>query len=264
MPMARPIPVLMYHKVGLPVLEARDTFLNVPAESFRRQMRLLARLGYRARPFAEIVDAVACGHTLPRRTFSITFDDGYRCIGEIAAPILAALGFPATVFVVSGWVGASNAWDRPADRPELPLLDWDGLRHLMAVGWEVVGHTRLHPHLDGLEDADASAEILGGKQEVEAQLGQTIRTFCYPFGHFNARTPALVRAAGFRGACTARSGLVRPTDNPFTLSRVKLSYHDGVFGLLYRLLVRPYLPNLRPRRRTYAASLPTPFEELPR
>jgi peptidoglycan/xylan/chitin deacetylase (PgdA/CDA1 family) len=254
----------MYHKVGQPVTCKRDAFLNVSAPSFQRQMRLLARLGYRARPFAEVVEALACRSSLPRRTFAITFDDGYCSVGGIAAPILAEYRFPATLFVASDWVGKTNAWDRQTGRPELPLLDWADLCALVAAGWEIGGHTRTHPHLDGLGDADAFAEILSGKQETEARLGVPLRTFCYPFGHFNTRTPALVRRAGFRGACTTRSGLAQAAQDPFALSRIKVSYSDGILGLFYRMLVRPYMPNTRPLRRSHRTPLPAHVVDFPK
>ncbi|HZT43920.1 MAG TPA: polysaccharide deacetylase family protein [Chthonomonadaceae bacterium] len=246
-----PVPVLMYHKVGHPVACRQDTFLNVPAEDFRRQMRLLAALGYRARTFAEVVEAIVCGHTLPRRTFAVTFDDGYRCIGEAAVPVLAELNFPATIFVVPSGVGQTNVWDSGEDIPALSLLDWESLSRLISAGWEMGGHTHSHPHLDALDDESAYAQIVSGKQAVEERLGISLTTFCYPFGHYNARTPALVRAAGFLGATTTRSGLARPESDPFLIPRVKVAYRDGVMGLLYRILVRPNLPNTRPRRREY-------------
>jgi peptidoglycan/xylan/chitin deacetylase (PgdA/CDA1 family) len=238
----------MYHRVGEPVACRADRFLNVSAHGFRRQMRALAALGYRARPFAEVVDALRSGRPLPRRTFALTFDDGYRSIGETAAPILARFGSPATVFVVSEGVGRTNVWDRVTGRPERPLLDWDALRGLLAAGWEVGGHTRTHPHLNALSDVDALSDIRLGREETEARLGVTLRTFCYPFGHLNARTPALVRAAGFSGACTTQSGLASSAHDPFLLPRVKVAYRDGVSGMLFRLMLRSHLPDLRPHR----------------
>lgn len=240
--MSRAYPVLMYHKVGAPVSSPADTFLNVSAHDFRRQMRALAALGYTARPFAEVVEAVTRGLTLPRRTMAITFDDGYTCVGESATPILAEHGFPGTVFVVSEAAGKTNAWDHENARPVLPLMDWEALRRLQEAGWEIGGHTCSHPHLDRLEDPEAREEIARGKAEIESRLGGSLRTFCYPFGHSNERTPELVRDAGFLGACTTKSGLARSGQNPFLLPRVKVATRDGVIGLLYRLLVRPYLP----------------------
>ncbi len=242
------VPILMYHKVGAPVHAREDTFLNVSTESFERQMRALDRLGYRAVTFAQAVSILRSGQPIPRRTFAITFDDGYSCVGDSAAPILARFSFAATVFVVSGAAGGENSWDAASGRPVLPLMGWDRLRDLAAHGWEMAGHTSTHPHLNELEDAEALREIREGKAVTEARLEMTLATFCYPYGNFNARTPKLVAEAGFTGACTTRSGLAKQETDPYLLPRVKVAYRDGVAGMLYRLIIRPLLPNLRRNR----------------
>ena len=242
----------MYHKVGLPVHARADRFLNVSGEDFQRQMRVMARLGYKARPFSEIIDALTRKKSLPRRAFAVTFDDGYSCIGEVAAPILREFRFPATVFVVSQGAGQTNAWDSETGHAVLPLMGWPALAERMAEGWEIGGHTRTHPHLDTLEDALALTDIAEGKREVEARIGRDITTFCYPYGHFNARTPEIVRQAGYLGACTTRTGLLRFGGNAMLAPRIKIAYRDGVFGMLYRMLVRPELPDFRPKRRDAA------------
>lgn len=237
-------PVLMYHKVGVEADNPGDHYLNISAVSFRSQMRVLARLGYRARPFCDIVEAVAQGRTLPRRTFAITFDDGYRCVGTQAAPILAEFRFPATVFVVSECVGKTNLWDRKTEHAQAALLNWQELGALCAAGWEIGGHSRSHVPLAQMEAVQARAEIQESKQATEAQLGHPLRTFCYPYGSCDARTAALARDAGFRGACTTRSGLAHLRHDAFLQPRVKV-YHEGVLDLLYRVLLRPNLPTLR-------------------
>ncbi len=249
------IPVLMYHKVGQPVASRDDRFLNVSERDFSRQMRALANLGYRARSFAEVVDSHLSRRPLPARTFAVTFDDGYACVGRFAAPTLAAHKFPATVFVVPMGVGGENAWDEATGKQRLPLMGWEELLQLRAGGWEIAGHTRSHPHLDALDDGMAYEDIHAGKEETESRIGAKLTTFCYPFGHFNARTPGIVRSAGFLGACTTRSGVVRPELDPYLLPRVKVAYSDGVLGLFYRLLVRPNLPDLRRTRRSQRAGM---------
>lgn len=242
-------PVLMYHKVGHLIQQPADRYLNVSASGFRQQMRLMARLGYHARNFGDIIEAMRAGQTLPRRCFAITFDDGYRCIYTEAAPILAQLNFPATVFVVSACVGDVNAWDRTRGNPLLPLMNWEELRELETRGWEIGGHTRTHGDLGALDEAAAAAEIREGKEEAEANMRHPLRTFCYPFGHWNDRTPDLARAAGFLGACTTQSGLARADADPYLLPRVKI-HREGVVDFLFRLWIRPRLPKTsRPSRR---------------
>ena len=135
-------------------------------------------------------------------------------------------------------------------------MDWDDLRKLEGSGWEIGGHTVSHRHLDNLDDASACAEILMGKLEIEENINRKLRTFCYPAGLFNSATPGFVRAAGFSGACTVRTGMVNINQDPFLLPRIKIAYKDGITGLLYRMLLRPSMPNLRPNRRSHRIPLP--------
>jgi peptidoglycan/xylan/chitin deacetylase (PgdA/CDA1 family) len=235
------IPILMYHKVGAPVRSPADRSLNVPAADLAKQMRLLARLGYRGITLAETVDALSGCGPAPRRPVCVTFDDGYATVAQHAAPVLAALGWPATVFVPSACVGRTNEWDMETGRAILPILDWAGLRGLLDEGWEMAGHTRTHAHLDRMADDEATAEIAGGAADLRERLGCDVRTFCYPYGGLNERTPDLVRACGLSGACTTRSGAASPSHDMLRLPRVKVAPRDGVAGLLYRLWLRPRL-----------------------
>jgi peptidoglycan/xylan/chitin deacetylase (PgdA/CDA1 family) len=53
-------------------------------------------------PLAEVVAALESGRSLAPGTVAITFDDGYLDQARVAAPILAALGLPATFFLATG------------------------------------------------------------------------------------------------------------------------------------------------------------------
>ncbi len=238
----RQIPILMYHKVGAPVLSKRDTFLNVSTRSFERQMRLLSRLGFHGITLEEAAQGLFEGKELPGKPVCVTFDDGYRNVTESALPALQQRDWPATVFVPTAYVSANNAWDEPLGQPLLPIMSWPELRELAGKGWEISGHTRTHPKLGELADDDALREMVEGKVEIESNLGNSVSTFCYPFGSVGPRTPEFCRTAGFRAACTTRSGLARTDSDPFLLPRVKIAYRDDVWGLLYRLLIRPRLP----------------------
>jgi len=71
--------------------------------------------------------------SLPRDAIAITFDDGYACIKEIAAPLLQELGLHATVFL-------------PVDLIERrQTFWWDELEEL------VLGHDELNLCVDGEE-----------------------------------------------------------------------------------------------------------------
>lgn len=232
--------VLMYHRVEAPDEPSR--FLSVPAPAFRRQMRVLRSLGYRGVTLEQVARAFRGECALPKRPVCVTFDDAYTCVADHAAPVLAELGWPGTVFVPTAHVGSSNRWDEGTDKPLRPILDWARLAELASAGWEVSGHTRTHAHLADLPDDAALAEIAGGRDDIKNATGVAPVTFCYPFGSLNERTPRLVEDAGFLCACTTVSGTAVYSGDLFRMPRVKIAYRDGVAGLLYRLLVRPYLP----------------------
>jgi len=63
-------------------------------------------------PLATIVGGLGAGR-LPRRSVAVTFDDGYVDNLLVGKPLLERFGVPATVFVVSGYVGAAARfwWD---------------------------------------------------------------------------------------------------------------------------------------------------------
>jgi len=51
--------------------------------------------------------AAATGSALPKRSFLLTFDDGFREVHELIAPILRAKGIPAVFFLTTGALGNS-------------------------------------------------------------------------------------------------------------------------------------------------------------
>ena len=87
--------VLLYHRVAD---LAHDTHaLAVSPRAFRSQVEQL-RASWQVLPLRALAQAVANGEP-PERGIALTFDDGYLDNLEVAAPILAELGLPATFFL---------------------------------------------------------------------------------------------------------------------------------------------------------------------
>lgn len=92
--------ILLFHRV----LAERDPFRpgDLTASQFDGIVAILART-FAVLPLEEAVTRLEA-NALPRGALSITFDDGYRDNLDVAAPILAAHGVPATVFVSTGFL----------------------------------------------------------------------------------------------------------------------------------------------------------------
>jgi peptidoglycan/xylan/chitin deacetylase (PgdA/CDA1 family) len=78
---------------------------------FERLMRFIATR-YHPVALSRVVDWLEGHGTLPNRALVVTFDDGYRNVFTQAAPVLQALGIPATLFVATDFVhGGKMLWN---------------------------------------------------------------------------------------------------------------------------------------------------------
>jgi peptidoglycan/xylan/chitin deacetylase (PgdA/CDA1 family) len=101
--------VLMYHRVQQ---LASDPFsLAVSPSHFEEHLQVLRRF-YRLVPLRELIADLQSGRVRPG-SVAVTFDDGYADVAQHAEPLAARYAVPATVFVVTGYVGARYEvmWD---------------------------------------------------------------------------------------------------------------------------------------------------------
>lgn len=88
---------------------------------------------------------------------------------------------------------------------------------------EIGGHTMNHPILARLNDDQARAEIADGKAQLESILKEKITLFAYPNGRpnedYHVRHAAMVRALGFRAACSTASGIADRNSDLYQLPR---------------------------------------------
>lgn len=219
--------ILAYHRVS-PEPDA----LAVTPPRFRQQMEFLAATGYRAVGAAEAVAALeAPGQA---RIIGLTFDDGYRDVVDNALPVLAELGFRATVFLPTGAI--DGAYPLPWYERPPPLLDWDTVVELDRAGTLDFGaHTLSHANLLALDEAAATREIAGSKQILEARLGHPTGTFCYPAGLHSERERRLVRESGFSAAVGAEPGPNTPQTDRFALRRTGIEPRDRLLDFRARV-----------------------------
>lgn len=211
----------MYHRVGSPLARSIVRGQYVLPALFRAQLTDLLAQGYRPLPARDLLasPAQATGH------FSVTFDDGYASIATHAAPILAELGVPATVFVVVGSIGQTNTWDQRLGDCVERLLNLDELRTLAAAGFEIASHSLSHAHLTQLTAPALREEIAGARHRLEDQLGHPVTGFAYPYGEWDARARAMVIEAGYSYAMSTQKGTLGGSLDRFTLPRLNMRWN---------------------------------------
>ena len=217
------LPILMYHSVATEPNDATRT-LSVTPEAFAEQMALLAERGFTPINTADLAARWRSGRPLPARPLLITFDDGYEGVHRHASPVLAKHGFPATLFVSTGWLRGPYDTGGGLDT----MLDWDQVRELAGSGVEIGGHSHTHPELDQLDDDALRFELTRCREIVAEQLDAVPSSFAYPYGYSDRRVRAAVRAAGFAQALAVGNGPARREQGPYALRRVTVRRSTGI------------------------------------
>ena len=244
------VPVLMYHWVH-PDPGHHLRLYGVTPAAFAWQMNHLKSAGFRAAGLPDLLAHLSGTRLLGPRRVVLTFDDGYRDNVEYAGPILADLGWTATIFMVTDHAGGTNAWDASHGDPPRALLSWDEMRRHDGGVFEFEPHSRTHPNLTEIDPARARDEIEGSRERLEDELGRRARVFAYPHGARNSCLDDLSRAAGYAAAVTDRQGRNPPGTDPFLIRRTMITSRDvlptyafkvatgyGVHGMTQALLRR--------------------------
>lgn len=221
--------MLMYHAItpgaGIPAWP-----WAVSIQEFRNQLDFLASERYATPSLGELI---AMPEHFRGRTAVITFDDGY--VDNLAAcEELQKRGMRASWFIVSGSIGGPPQW--PEDgRPEGRLLSAAELREMQENGMEIGSHTVSHLRLPELDDIRLMQELAGSKAELEDLLGHAVCSFAYPYGVWDARCADAAQAAGYRSACTTRTGWALRDGDPYRLRRLSIFNQDNLSSFVRKL-----------------------------
>ena len=157
--------ILLYHSIG--AAERSDYLkLRVDKDSFNRQMEHLREKKYNVVPLTELISKLNPGTETENKKFiAITFDDGYADNLEFAAPILKKYGFPATIFITTGYLDGGGRQDKYWEK--WGYLTTRNIRELLSSGFEVGSHSSSHGMLTSLDDINLRREISDSKKVLE-------------------------------------------------------------------------------------------------
>ncbi|HET7505134.1 MAG TPA: polysaccharide deacetylase family protein [Kofleriaceae bacterium] len=199
------------YETALPILRAvgmRATFFI--ATSFISERRLYwwerialllrktrlrtAQIGYPS-PLTVEVSQPDAHDTLTRIVKDTRGLDIERFLGELAV----ALGVEWTLEIEAAYA-------------EKLIMTWDQVRALARAGMDVESHGRYHRVLQTLDDRGLEAELLGARQDLEAQLGRPVRAVAYPVGrriNGEQRIRSALAAAGYQLGMSNKTGVNR-------------------------------------------------------
>jgi peptidoglycan/xylan/chitin deacetylase (PgdA/CDA1 family) len=202
----------MYHSIS-----DRGGPTCIPADVFAAQMEVLAASGV---PVVSL-DALTSDER-PERAVVITFDDAFEDFARAAWPVLARLGFPATVYVPTGHVGKSEGWAGTLSPPRR-VMDWAAIRSLASEGVLFGSHSVSHPDLTRCSGVELTEELAASKAELEQRLGCAVGHFAPPYGRTNPKIRKAI-AQDYKSSAGTRLGQARAGTDRFDLPRIEMHY----------------------------------------
>ena len=234
--------ILMYHRIAPRTDGVPDPTWNVTSEQFREQLSGLLARGFRPISLSEVLRYVQQGRSLPRRSFAVTFDDGYGNFCTHARPILQELSVPATVFVATAYLDT---------RCPFPFDDWvaAGSSRVPATAWmpmsteqcvelrddalvEVGTHTHTHAYFRRRADA-FYLDLQTSMEAMRRLMGLERVALAFPFGFVERQLVVAAHRAGVSCALTIQRRLVRPHADLLQLGRFGVEQRDSPDALAY-------------------------------
>jgi len=190
------IPILVYHQITAETPPANFGFA-VSASQFKSQMRYLYENNYVCRSLLDILNASVDEHPPMKKTFALTFDDGYENFHTYAYPILRDYHFTATVFLITNKIYMQNDPKREADKR---YLTWEQIEFLHQNNFSFGSHTCSHPRLPDLSREKIQQELADSKVCIESRLSCRVEWIAYPYGAFNDDVQKIAETVGYKAA----------------------------------------------------------------
>jgi peptidoglycan/xylan/chitin deacetylase (PgdA/CDA1 family) len=199
---------------------------NTPSR-FRSHLEFLRDFGLKIIPLRGLAT------DSPPNTVCLTFDDGYGSFSEEVLSILVEQKIPATIFIITGFVGKFNTWDVSFGFNRRRHLDWSQIRQIHTTGIEIGSHSTSHRDLTHLSASEVEGELADSKKELEDRLGEAVTSLALPFGSVTLEVFSRARRAGYIEICGSVPGWRGPV--PGVLPRMPVYRFDSPAALKQKL-----------------------------
>lgn len=152
-------------------------------------------------------------------TISITFDDGSASIFSNGLPVLKKHDLPATLFLVTQYIGKDPYY-----------VNWEQVKVLAENNWEIGSHTNTHKKLTEISDEQIKSELNESIKTLQKH-GFEPKAFASPCGFYDERTLKFIQEkfSSHRTAWDEKSGPHNGLNSlkdfdPYRISNFNLEY----------------------------------------
>lgn len=131
------------------------------------------------------------------KAFNITYDDGVMQDLRFVE-LMNRYGLKGTFNLNSELMRTRFAWTHP-NGMEVKRLDVDTAQWLYR-GHEIASHTRTHPYMHDLSEAEVLAQLDRDKRDLEEMLGVEVAGFAVPFDYYSPLIADCAKRCGFEYA----------------------------------------------------------------
>lgn len=208
------IPVLCYHDVT--PNNPDNNGLLISPEKFKEQLQYLKDNNYTPITLDELYDYLRNNKEIPEKPVVITFDDGYKGNYEYAYPLLKEFKFPATMFIISNYVGGAD------------FMTTEQLKEMSNNGIEIESHTSKHDDLSKLNETEQVETLKNAKTSLEKIIGKPVNFVAYPFGRHNSDTRIAAEKAGYKLGFNLNGNFADRKDHNFNMDRIYVNGNDSL------------------------------------
>lgn len=194
----------------------------------------------------EVLQFLGGNLRLRRTGIVISFDDGLRSHGEVAAPLLERYGLRGWFMVPGGFLDEPEQSQpsyfrkhiRPDGGEEQFGMTWATIRTLAARGHAIGCHTWTHRPLgQGTPVAVLREEISEAKDRLCERIGREVQTFCWPRGRvtdYSAAAHRMIVRTYDLGLMTL-GAVVRPSTSPHAIQRFNVEANDSIAAMRFQI-----------------------------
>jgi len=201
-------------------------------ERFRQQMRIINQCAV-SLP-ADFTGELQAG----KNYVVVTFDDGFQNVITNALPILSEFKIPATLFLISQYLGSTPKWIDEKDHPDLGerILH---IEEVKSINDELItfgSHSKLHPYMTKLSEREARKELTESKKALESILKHEVKMFAFPNGDYNDYLIDLAGETKYSRVFTLSHAPAFSSANEFVTGRVEVYMDDSLLEFKLKLM----------------------------
>lgn len=256
-----PVLILAHHLVS-----DRPHRMGISTEDFFQQIRYLQK-HYRIVGLLEATELLRSGKVqVP--TVVLTFDDGYADNFLNLRAVANETGIPTTLFITTHPVESGKEFEHDTAKGMTGFfpMTWDQIQYWSSRGAEFGSHTRTHMDCGTQDQSKLQAEIVGSKEDLEAQLGKPVRLFAFPYGQRKNMSPEALHLAAsvYSYFVSSFGGEASPGKNKLSSHLLRKNLYANQWELELELqsvfdfvvVIRRLLRRIRQPRLSTEATLP--------